>query len=214
MADGHNSGAAQQLVDAIGEATTHRSVLLAHRAAVRSGAVRPSVADSARDAALRRIAAGEEKDDMMSSAQEVMAGVFLGPFAVARDLPELHRLGVTHVLCLSAEGRCGLEGITYLEHALVETHCTLQEGAEQLAELVPSSVAFVAAALESGSRVLIHCLHGRTRSAAIATCVRAVLLQEDFGMAYRAVKACRDVHIPPEWHPRLTAAVGEQFGGK
>eukprot|EP01050_Picozoa_sp_SAG11_P029031 SAG11_NODE_8007_length_1071_cov_0.887860_1_plen_191_part_00 len=114
---------------------------------------------------------------------------------------------MTRVLCLAAEGRCALEGITYLEHPLVETHCTLQEGGEQLAELVPTSVAFVAAALGSGSRVLIHCLHGRTRSAAIATCIRAALLKEDFGTAYRVVQACRDVHVPKEWHPRLAAAV-------
>ena len=38
-----------------------------------------------------------------------------------------------------------------------------------------------AAALNAGSRVLIHCLYyGRTRIAAIAVCVRASLLKEDF----------------------------------
>ena len=165
-----------------------------------------SAADAARDTALAAL----PDTDGMAQAQEVMPGVWLGPYSVARDAAELAKIGVTHVVSLSAEGNCSVGGITYLEHPLVEVECTLQAGAQQLAALVPSCTAFVGAAVAEDSRVLVHCLHGRTRSAAMASCIRAVLLEEEFADAYEAVRTCRDVHVPEEWHAILAAAVNRK----
>lgn len=147
---------------------------------------------------------------MTHEAQEIMPRVFLGPFAVARNEEKLEELGITHVVCLSAEGRCEFHrSVTYLEHPLVEVDCTLDSGAEQIAKVVPSCVDFVQSALRNGNdnKILIHCLHGKTRSAAVASCVRAVLVKEDFRQAYSRIADIRDVFVPVEWHERLQEAI-------
>ena len=130
------------------------------------------------------------------------------------DKEKLQKLGITHVVCLSAEGACELGSVVkYLEHPLVEVECTLERGAEQIATVIPSCVDFIQHALsvetEKSNKVLIHCLHGKTRSAAVASCVRAILLREGFDEAYERIKNKRDVFIPVEWRKCLRAAVNE-----
>merc|ERR1712079_833976 len=59
------------------------------------------------------------------------------------------------------------------------------------------------------NKLLIHCLHGKTRSAAVAARLRAVILQEKFAVAYERVQKVRDVFVPEEWHTGLQQAVEE-----
>lgn len=174
--------------------------------ATRAGCDRAAVS-AARDAAATALA----DIDPRKHAQLVMdSGVFLGPFSVARDANELRRLGITHIVCLSAEGKCDIPGIVYEEHALVEVDCTLERGIEQLLACLPSCVAFVRNAVAADRKLLIHCNHGRTRSAAVAACVRAVLNNEDYDTAYQAVQRAREyVYVPEAWHPELCRAVTE-----
>lgn len=215
------------MMEAIGGAPTIRQVHAAHRQALRGGAD-PWVANAKRDEAIARLLQQQQQQQQdgdsssMAEAQEVMPRVFLGPFAVARDGRKLRRLGITHVVCLYAEGRCdslGSGAVTYLEHPLVEVECTLERGAEQIARVVPSCVDFVQSALSAingdhenngTTKVLIHCLHGKTRSAAVASCVRAVCLNESFEQAYGRIANVRDVFVPVEWRGRLQEVVEEQ----
>ena len=179
-----------------------------HVAGPRRSGANQEAADALRDSALLRLG----NKDEMQAAQEVFRNVFLGPFSVARDETKLKELGITHIICLSAEGNCSVEGITYLEHALVEVDCTLEAGAAQLSGLIPSCVNFTRSALscEDGrAKVLIHCLHGKTRSAAITSSVRAALSGETFVESYGAIKRIRNVHVPDEWHAELSATVDQ-----
>jgi len=103
--------------------------------------------------------------------------------------------------------------VTYLEHRLIEVECTLELGAEQIARVVPSCIDFVQSVLstvndeeDNSGEVLIHCLHGKTRSAAVVSCVRAVCLNESFEKAYSRIANVRDVLVPVEWHGRLQEA--------
>lgn len=103
----------------------------------------------------------------------------------------LEELGVTHIVCLSAEGCCRFrEWTAYLEHLLIELECKLDMWADQIANVVPSCVDFIRKALpQSSTRVLIQCLYGRTRSAVETSCVRAVLLRETFEIVYEKMAA-------------------------
>mmetsp|Transcript_16318 Transcript_16318/g.26559 ORF Transcript_16318/g.26559 Transcript_16318/m.26559 type:complete len:197 (+) Transcript_16318:182-772(+) len=189
-------------------AETIKQVHLAYRNAIRQGGMDPSLATVQRDAAICRIQEQERARQtiQMNMAHEIMPNVFLGPFVVARDAEQLKALGITHIVCLSAEGCCPFGGhITYLEHPLIERKCHIQD----IVRTVPSCVSFVHKAISSSSRnrVLIHCLHGRTRSAAVASCVRAVLLGDTFREAYGYVTRVRDVFVPVEWYDVLQGAV-------
>lgn len=171
--------------------------------------------DKARDEALDgiRIASlgNEEEILQMSRAQEICPRVFLGPYSIASDIDALRTIGITHILSLSAEGRpCFIEhDIVYLEHAIIEVECNLTDGADILARVLPSSLNFVQRALDEDDahKVLIHCLHGKTRSAAIASCCRASILNEELNEAYSAIKRKRPVVVPEAWFPRLREAM-------
>jgi len=231
--------------DGIANASSIKEIHLAHRRAVRrikaefavdADALRLAI-DTARDEALAKLQeasnSNSDKQDPtnLSQAHQIHPQIFLGPFAVAQHADTLRRLEITHILCLSAEGpsrRHQQSGVIYLEHPLVEMECTLEDGARQLAEILPSCFAFVQGALQSRpeglrqttmasqtnqdnnhpNKVLIHCLHGKTRSAAIATCIIAKLSGHcNFDRAYQHVKSCRDVCVPRQWHSDLQRAI-------
>ena len=60
------------------------------------------------------------------------------------------------------------------------------------------------------NKILIHCLHGKTRSAAIAACIVAILSREGhFRHAYEQIRQHRNVFIPQEWHTELQQAITE-----
>ena len=118
--------------------------------ATRAGCDRAAVS-AARDVAATALA---DSDPRKHAQLVVDRGVFLGPFSVAWDVNELRRLGVTHIVCLSAEGKCDIPGVVYEEHALVEVDCTLERGIEQLLACLPSCVAFVRNAVAADQKVL------------------------------------------------------------
>lgn len=43
------------------------------------------------------------KYEMRRSAQEVLPGLFVGPYQSSKNLPELQELGITHIVCLYEE---------------------------------------------------------------------------------------------------------------
>jgi predicted protein tyrosine phosphatase len=151
--------------------------------------------------------ANDYNNDGMGSAQEVYPRVFLGPFKVARSLESLRTLGITHVLSVAAEGEPQFctegTGIVYLQHPIIEVDCQLHNGAAMLKDILPSCAQFVTDAIiqeeNNNNAVLIHCLHGNTRSAVVASYCRALLAGETFLQAYEVIRQVRDVFIPPEW---------------
>jgi hypothetical protein len=261
-------------VDEILAAKSIKSIHLAHRRAVRrvhrennddnddgsfSTTRLISPLNAARDNALAKLQQQQQQEigdggDSMMQAQEIYPQIYLGPFSVARNALALTRLGITHIVCLSAEGPTVPPAlshnddndnytISYISHPLVEVECTLENGAQQLVAVLPSCLCFVQEALSSSSKkpngggddsehtdhtnttvldqhnhknnrhtVLIHCLHGKTRSAAIAACIVAVLSAHgDFGRAYEQITNCRNVLVPEEWHDELQRGVDAQM---
>ena len=158
---------------------------------------------------------------MSSLAVEIAPGVFLGPLSVAQDQTILQELGISHIISLCDwPHHAGLPGrrdqITYLERPLNDAEISLEFGADQIVSAVAPCVDFIRDAMATGnhlrSKVLIHGLDGRTRSAAVATCVRAVLVEEGFHEAYEALRMIKsDIDIPVPWHSRLNTAVSDFY---
>lgn len=46
---------------------------------------------------------GEWRYEMRREAQEILPGLLLGPFQPSVKLPVLHKLGITHVVCITEE---------------------------------------------------------------------------------------------------------------
>jgi len=106
----------------------------------------------------------------------VAPSLYLGNEAAARSLPTLLRLGVTHVLNAAAftcEETPGVENLSLW----------LRDAAdEDLACVLLDALEWIRAALAAGGVVLLHCVAGKSRGAAIAV----AHLMQTFDLAYEA----------------------------
>mmetsp|Transcript_10306 Transcript_10306/g.35044 ORF Transcript_10306/g.35044 Transcript_10306/m.35044 type:complete len:225 (-) Transcript_10306:242-916(-) len=134
-----------------------------------------------------------------TSAHEVRPGLFLGSIAAALDPEELHARRVTRVVnCLHEDNARFARvlppptdrqlarlapydppgSLLYLSLDLEDTP------SQPLAHVLPRAVRFVRDSLRGGERVLVHCVAGMSRSAAVVT---AHLMREEGLTAARAL---------------------------
>ena len=159
--------------------------------------------------------------------------LYVGPYAAAQDLETLRKHKISHIVCVAAEGYPRLFensseiDVKYLERPIVETECTRENGASLVADVLDDVVEFVREALrsasssksasdtcrpKSGCRILVHCLHGKTRSAAVAAVLKAVVEKTSFEEAFVEMKLHREVMIPDEWFSVFEKEVGRLEG--
>eukprot|EP00123_Amoebidium_parasiticum_P008791 comp19026_c0_seq1/m.21421 comp19026_c0_seq1/g.21421 ORF comp19026_c0_seq1/g.21421 comp19026_c0_seq1/m.21421 type:complete len:233 (-) comp19026_c0_seq1:282-980(-) len=120
--------------------------------------------------------------NMRRDMQEVLPGIFLGPYAAAKlgQLPQLEKAGITHIVCIREPQeapfvRCNFEGrISYL---VIEVH---DSPGENIIHHFPRFRDFVNGSLSQGGRVLVHGNAGISRSAALLI----AYVMERNGMGY------------------------------
>ena len=134
----------------------------------------------------------------MEEATRVADNLYLGPLAVARDLPTLQRLQISAIVCAAAEGRAHFPAcMDYLEMPHMAEHsCDIKD----IVHVLDDVWAFCSRRMALGQNILVHCVHGRTRSASIAT---YILARQKPGCsvreAYAVVRSKRDVLVPESW---------------
>ena len=140
----------------------------------------------------------------MDQATEITKQLYLGPLGVARQRETLHQLNITAVVCVAAEGRAYFpRDFAYWESAgdpIVEhtCHCHDVVGAlDQVWDFVSSHTTDVRHPEEG--RVYVHCVHGRTRSAAVVTYLVAKMENTTIAEAYERLRTKRDVFVPDAW---------------
>jgi serine/threonine/tyrosine-interacting protein len=123
-------------------------------------------------------------DDHRVRMQEIVPRIFLGPFTAVRDVLELRKHGVTHIVNLSqCAARVAQQlGLTVLDVSIQD---------KPLADLwshVPTICAFVDQALDENPHhvVLFNCMMGISRSGAALV---AYLMHRD-KLPYKAVLQC------------------------
>ncbi|KAF8505353.1 phosphatases II [Hysterangium stoloniferum] len=102
----------------------------------------------------------EWRYEMRRECQQIMPGLYLGPFMVSKSLPTLQQLGITHIVCIrdvkeafSVKPRFP-EVIQYMV-------LDVEDNEEQnLIRLFPGAKQFIYNAIASGGRVLVHCNGG------------------------------------------------------
>ncbi|EJD49938.1 phosphatases II, partial [Auricularia subglabra TFB-10046 SS5] len=111
---------------------------------------------------IRMVAHGSPDTPPGGEMHEIIPGLFLGSWGAAYNVPELKRVGVTHILtALQDDPFPRPEGFARL-------HVPLDDYAEEdLLSALPASVEFIEGALNSGGKVLVHCQAGISRSASI-----------------------------------------------
>ncbi|KWU41460.1 phosphatases II [Rhodotorula sp. JG-1b] len=132
------------------------------------------------------------KYEMRREAQEILPGLYVGPFQPSMKREVLKNLGVTHILCIAEtrEAQVGTEQtrnshrptadpiLDLYSHILKpkfpgEFEYLIQDirdaDDQNLIRIFPQACQFIDGALQNGGRVLVHCGDGISRSPAIVT---------------------------------------------
>ncbi|XP_067654797.1 dual specificity protein phosphatase 3-like [Haliotis asinina] len=128
---------------------------------------------------------------------EVYDNLLVGDESIARDLVQLRRLGVTHILN-AAHGvdihhvntnedmytklKVTFKGIEAIDHMSFNLYPFFQESAD-----------FIQKALDSGGKVLVHCIQGVSRSATLAVAFLMLKCHMTVKDALRLVRSHREV---------------------
>ncbi|XP_070493373.1 dual specificity protein phosphatase 3 [Chironomus tepperi] len=130
---------------------------------------------------------------------EVYPRVYIGDAAAARNKQYLRMMGITHVLNTAEGSRFGqvdtghsyyrdMSNLRYMGFPLIDQPAT------DISRYFYIASKFIENALNSGGKVLVHCMVGMSRS---ATCVLAYLMisrKMSAAEAIRTVRMHRDIH--------------------
>lgn len=141
--------------------------------------------------------------DMRQSMQEIIPGLFLGPYAAAsrKKLQDMKNAGLTHVVCVRAEVEAHIirpnfpNDFQYL--ALIMNDSPL----ETVIPKVKQASEFIDACLSTGGKVLVHGNAGMTRSAILVI----GYIMSKFGVTFKKAEAFVR-------HKRFCLAIREALG--
>lgn len=150
---------------------------------------RDSSVGSAESTETARTSSSSGNHEQVKLPVQIMPHLLLGDKMCARDVVRLRELGVTHVL--NAAGQDGVNSeIDFdalgIKHANVDGKDV--PGYPMLERHLGFSRSFIKAAFDSGGRCLVHCLHGKNRSAVLVAA--EVMLHEQISVL-EAVSLCR-----------------------
>uniref|UniRef100_A0A493SXI3 Dual specificity phosphatase 22 n=1 Tax=Anas platyrhynchos platyrhynchos TaxID=8840 RepID=A0A493SXI3_ANAPP len=122
--------------------------------------------------------------------QEILPGLFIGNFKDARDVEQLSKNNITHILSIHDSARPMLEGVKYLCIPAADSP------SQNLARHFRESIKFIHECRLTGEGCLVHCLAGVSRSVTLV--VAYIMTITDFGWedALSVVRAARSCANP------------------
>ncbi|KAK9503180.1 hypothetical protein O3M35_011805 [Rhynocoris fuscipes] len=142
----------------------------------------------------------EWKYSMRRSMQEIVPGVYLGPYsaAVRSKLNDLKKHGITHIICVRHTLEAQFIRANFLEHFKYLILDIADSGTQNIIQHFPTVRDFINDTLESGGKVLVHGNGGISRSAALVL----AYVMEKYGLsskdAYELVQQRRFCINPNE----------------
>lgn len=144
---------------------------------------------------------------------EILDGfLYLGDMENAASLPQLEYLGISHILSITTSEDLGEHTGSKMQRLFLHKR---DDEAESLRPVFLKACAFIDGALQEGGRVLVHCMAGRSRSAALvlAYLMRARLMS--LSDAFFHVKRRRPMILPNvAFWEQLMEEEAELFDGK
>ncbi|KAJ3517620.1 hypothetical protein NMY22_g13923 [Coprinellus aureogranulatus] len=116
------------------------------------------------DEQLRNIVQGpgdvEWRYEMRRECQEILPGLFLGPFVASKSLDTLQGLGITHIVCIR-DAKEAFSVKPRFPGTFQYLTLDVEDNEEQnLIRLFPNARRFITEAIAGGGRVLVHCNGG------------------------------------------------------
>ncbi|MFK7826010.1 MAG: dual specificity protein phosphatase family protein [Oligoflexales bacterium] len=139
--------------------------------------------------------------DPMSIATKITDQIYLGPHTVARNKNTLTELGISSIISMTAE--CGIifpedQSLDYFFKGedLIEHECDI----ENITDIIDEMYEFAEHKLKNPEeKIFVHCVQGKTRSAAAVTYILAKEKNISIKEAYEFVRGKRDINVPENW---------------
>ncbi|GAA5862546.1 hypothetical protein JCM8547_002099 [Rhodosporidiobolus lusitaniae] len=135
----------------------------------------------------------EWRYEMRREAQEILPGLYIGPFQPSWKLEVLQKLGITHILCIAETREQHLFKPKFPGRIVYMVEEIRDADDQNLIRIFPQARNFIDSALQAGGRVLVHCGDGISRSPAIVTAyvmIRTGLTHEDAFAFVQARRFC------------------------
>ncbi|KAG6909294.1 hypothetical protein DXG01_001238 [Tephrocybe rancida] len=108
----------------------------------------------------------EWRYEMRRECQEILPGLWLGPFVASKSLETLQQLKITHIVCIR-DAKEAFSVRPRFEQHFKYLVLDVEDNEEQnLIRLFPGAKQFIDTALHGGGRVLVHCNGGISLSPA------------------------------------------------
>ncbi|XP_060274811.1 serine/threonine/tyrosine-interacting protein isoform X1 [Ovis aries] len=120
---------------------------------------------------------------MRREMQEILPGLFLGPYssAMKSKLPILQKHGITHIICIRQNIEANFIKPNFQQLFRYLVLDIADNPVENIIRFFPMTKEFIDESLQSGGKVLVHGNAGISRSAAFVI----AYIMETFGMKYR-----------------------------
>uniref|UniRef100_A0A7N5P3V2 Serine/threonine/tyrosine-interacting protein n=1 Tax=Ailuropoda melanoleuca TaxID=9646 RepID=A0A7N5P3V2_AILME len=120
---------------------------------------------------------------MRREMQEILPGLFLGPYssAMKSKLPILQKYGITHIICIRQNIEANFVKPNFQQLFRYLVLDIADNPVENIIRYFPMTKEFIDGSLQTGGKVLVHGNAGISRSAAFVI----AYIMETFGMKYR-----------------------------
>ncbi|CAA7261470.1 unnamed protein product [Cyclocybe aegerita] len=108
----------------------------------------------------------EWRYEMRRECQEILPGLFLGPFVASKSLDTLRNLGISHIVCIRDAKEAFSVRPRFPERFKYLTLDVEDNEEQNLIRLFPGAKQFIDSAIGQGGRVLVHCNGGISLSPA------------------------------------------------
>ncbi|XP_072424824.1 serine/threonine/tyrosine-interacting protein isoform X2 [Chiloscyllium punctatum] len=131
--------------------------------------------------------AGDWIYPMRRAMQEILPGLYLGPYSAAMKskLPILEENGITHIICVRQDIEANFIKANFQEKFRYLVLDIADNPVENIIRYFPVTKEFIDGCLENGGKVLLHGNAGISRSAALVI----AYIMETFGVKYRELWA-------------------------
>ncbi|OAJ40102.1 hypothetical protein BDEG_23875 [Batrachochytrium dendrobatidis JEL423] len=136
--------------------------------------------------------------EMRRDMQEIIPGLWLGPYSCARDNSLLHLKGITHILCVRESNEEMMVRMRFPEEFHYLCIQASDSPLQNLIPLFPKATSFIHTAITNGGSVLVHCNGGISRSPAFVVAYMMDMHDMQFAAAFQFVQSKRFCMNPIE----------------
>ncbi|KAF9581411.1 hypothetical protein BGW38_001586 [Lunasporangiospora selenospora] len=124
--------------------------------------------------------------------QEILPSIYLGPYSTTRNLEELQREGITHIVTLWDRSESKLLKLHHQEHFRYLSLEISDATTQNLIALFPAVKQFIdEAIMQQNGKVLVNCMNGISRSPAFVVAYLMETTGEEYETVYRFVQTKR-----------------------